>query len=201
MRCTLILLLAVGCFAEESVIDKQYKVALEKAQAEYDAKEKPLKIEYETKIKAAKIIYINALKVEKEKRTKAGDLDGALAIKEQLATLEKIITEDSKGPDKVVLEKLLINTRWKYIWDNSKPLACNKPLKFANNGKILMGCDAEATWRWTANNSLEILNDKSDVFMRFVYNQEQRSWVHHSGQTDTVASDREALLLFPTTGK
>jgi hypothetical protein len=174
-------LLAFPAFCSEQA-EKDYQSAVDKAKAEFDAK-----------VKVAKDKLVATLKVEMDAATKKGDLDGALKLRDRIAELTpKAVVVPSK-PDLASLQEILMNQKWKYIHDNSDPERYNKPLKFESSGKISLGNENEASWRLTET-TLEILNQKGEVFGRFTYEQDTGSWISRKGQTDIIRSQVEMLL-------
>ena len=72
-----LLLAAAAMGQDEGAGEKEYNAAVEKANAERDAK-----------VKAVRDAFVAKLKVEMAARTKAGDLDGAIKIRDRINKLD-----------------------------------------------------------------------------------------------------------------
>ncbi|MCL2648850.1 MAG: hypothetical protein FWD61_17940 [Phycisphaerales bacterium] len=131
---------------------KAYSEATAKAQAEYDRA-----------VNAAKVKATEALEAAMAKATKAGNLDEAIAIRENLKHVKPDPTPEDKRKAEIALAKQLLGT-----WDMTCPTdsSWRAKMEFRADGTFYMKSTitiSEGTWR-IADNQIRLMKKNNDIW-------------------------------------
>jgi hypothetical protein len=130
MKSVICFLVVVG-----SVFGAELPPAAHQAEMAYNKEYNEARVVFDTRVKAAQDKFITFLKNEMKRLTQAGDLDGALALKEKISSLEKSDEKSEKDENK----NSIIG-----VWEYG-----NNTREFTNNGICILvdTRDNKEVWR------------------------------------------------------
>ncbi len=164
MKIVLILAISAICFAGEAL-----PASTANAVKAYDAEMAKAKAEYDKRDEAARKVLVVALKKAQDAETKAGNLEGALAIKKRIEELTPDLLNNKIDVSKAIIGKWEVEGGY---WD------------IKDNGKVESNF-SKATWS-IDNNSI-ILNQNSYKHVITILNDDTCEVIRSDGKRYNIS--------------
>lgn len=176
MKPIILCLLAIVCFCEET---KPLPESCESAISKYEADMAKAKAEYDKEVIKMTAVYVRSLERAQATETKKGNLEGALAIKEEIDRATNVANPETDllgnplpGTGTWVKQKVSDTSTWHFSWgDGLKAMTLLKPTKPNENGRVGEG-QTNTEFSWTVNGTeLHLLDQSGSPSIRFTWNE------------------------------
>lgn len=167
MRRVMMVMVLVGLFVGSGYAE-DYSKSFVKAKEKYEKKVKEIeKKAQEAKSKEIEKV-IKEYKKEIKKCSKAGKVDAANELNDEMKELLA-----QKNLNVKELKEMLVKNEWKYYWGRK-----NRTMTFDKNGKVVEGKhDNENQYKINENGCLGLYTKSGKLFNAFKYNSESKTWV------------------------